>query len=135
MEYEAVASNMADIGAGAPAGSHESWYHMLQSKLPKVESWAFDLLVCGIVAFVAGFMLKNFGKMLIFALVIAFAVAYGLDATQYYAVPWNDIWSWFGFGHVSSWAQAVDTIITWVKEHPMGFVSAALGLIIGWKVG
>jgi uncharacterized membrane protein (Fun14 family) len=135
MEHESVASNIMDNGIGMPTQSHQSWYSALQHKLSHVDKWAFDLLVCGIISFVVGFVCKNFGRMLILGIFLALAIAYGVDAMGYYAVPWDTIQTWLGFEQVSSWSQAVDEIILWIKQHPAGFAAGALGFIIGWKVG
>ncbi|MCL4361021.1 hypothetical protein M1446_01535 [Candidatus Dependentiae bacterium] len=87
------------------------------------------------VAFIAGFIFKNYGKY-IFLLVLSVAAAFW--ATHYFnliTIKYDYARQIFGMEHVQSIQDLFYLIIEQIKSNLILSIMCVISFVIGWKVG
>lgn len=109
----------------------QGWFEQLQEKFPGYPSWALELVVFGLGALIAGFLLKCCGRfvaMVFIALVVVLAVLH-----YAHIMPFN--FAFFGLQDIHSLNELFQACFAWGKAHVIACVSAVVGFLIGWKLG
>jgi uncharacterized membrane protein (Fun14 family) len=119
----------------APAMSSQGWLDAIKERFNSQEPWAIELVIFGLGGFVAGFLLKNFGKIALIVLAVALAAIVGLHYTHVYDMPFEKLQEFFGISQANTLQDIFNAKIAWCKDHPVALVSAVIGLLVGWKVG
>jgi uncharacterized membrane protein (Fun14 family) len=119
----------------APSGSTQGWFEAIKERFNSQEPWAIELIVFGLGGFVAGFLLKNFGKIALIILAVTVAVIVGLHYTDMYHVPFENLQAFVGVSDFNSFQTIINAKMIWCKDHPVAVVSLVIGLLVGWKVG
>ncbi len=135
--------NTVDMAAGSvapempmvPASSTQGWLDAIKERLSGQEPWAIELVIFGLGGFVAGFLLKNFGKMALIVLAVALAVVVGLHYTHVYDMPFEKLQAFLGISDLNTFQDIINAKVSWCQNHPVALVSALVGLVVGWKVG
>ncbi|MBY0109937.1 MAG: hypothetical protein K2X90_02385 [Candidatus Babeliaceae bacterium] len=134
-------SDMA-VGAVAPdavpiaqTSSTQGWLDAIKERLSNQEPWAIELVVFGLGGFVAGFLLKNFGRMALIVLAVALAVVVALHYTHVYDMPLEKLQAVLGISDLNTFQDLINAKVAWCQNHPVALVSALVGLLVGWKVG
>ncbi len=121
--------------SSSAANTFTSWFNTIKERLSGQEPWAVELVVFGLSGFVAGFLLKNFGRLVFVAALIAAAVFAAFHFTHIYEFPIEQLKAFFGIADLSSLQAIVAAKIELCKEHPVAVLSAVVGALVGWKVG
>jgi uncharacterized membrane protein (Fun14 family) len=119
----------------APAMSSQGWLETIKERFSSQEPWAIELVVFGLGGFVAGFLLKNFGRIALILLAVAVVAVLGLHYTHVYNMPFERVQAFLGISDLNTFQDIITMKIAWGKEHPVAIISAVVGLLVGWKVG
>ncbi len=112
-----------------------NWLDSIKERFGSQEPWAVELVVFGLSGFIAGFLLKNFGKLAILMFLAVVAVVFGLHYAHISDVPYERFQEFFGLSQISSIQELINVKIDFCKEHPAALISGVVGLFAGWKVG
>jgi hypothetical protein len=118
-----------------PEATAKSWFESIHQQLRDyLPGWAIDLISFGLIFFIIGFLLKSFGKYLVYAVLAAALVITALYYAKVIHLDLVTIKYWSGIGGES--VKAAPTLfIEWAKAHPVAWVSGIIGFLLGWKVG
>jgi len=119
----------------APVTSAQGWLDAIKERFSTQEPWAIELVVFGLGGFVAGFLLKNFGKLALMLLAVALVVIVGLHYTHVTEIPFEKLQAFLGISDLNTVQDIINMKIAWAKDHPVAIVSGVVGLLVGWKVG
>ncbi len=115
--------------------SSQGWLDVIKERFNSQEPWAIELVIFGLGGFVAGFLLKNFGRIALILLAIAVVSILGLHYTHLYDMPFEKLQALLGISDVNTLQDIITMKIAWAKDHPVAIVSGVVGLLVGWKVG
>ncbi len=124
----------ADTPLAAQAAT-SSWIDSIRERFSGQEPWAVDLVIFGLFGFVAGFLLKNFGKIAFIVTIVSLIAILALHYTHIYDMPFERLQLFFGISDSASLQAIFMDKINFCKEHPVACLSGFVGLMIGWKVG
>lgn len=93
--------------------------------------WLPEFVIYGGAGFLAGFLLRNFGRAIISIVAI---VLITLIALQYTGMMTTTLPEMVGLSGISSIQEIADVAIAWAKNHIMGFVGFLLGFSVGLKL-
>lgn len=134
MAAESVALE-TPVAPVAPTSSAQGWLDSIKERFSSQEPWAIELVVFGLGGFVAGFLLKNFGKLALIVLAVALVLIVGLHYTHVYDMPFEKLQAFLGISDLTTVQDIINMKIAWAKDHPVAIVSGVVGLLVGWKVG
>jgi|GEM_PF-6749427 uncharacterized membrane protein (Fun14 family) len=112
-----------------------NWLDSIKERFSGQEPWAVELVVFGLGGFVAGFLLKNFGKLLLLLLAAALIVVLALHYTHVNEMPFEQLQALLGISSFQNVQDIITVKIAFCKEHPVALVSGVVGMMVGWKVG
>lgn len=130
MEIDQVEMAAIETSGAVPT---QGWLDSIKERFASQEPWAIELVIFGLGGFVLGFLLKNFGKLMVIGAVVAVALIIGLHYTHVY--PFEKLQALLGFPEIHNVHELLKEKIVWGKEHPVALVSGIVGLLVGWKVG
>lgn len=104
----------------------------IKSYLADYTVWLPDLVIYGGVGFLIGFLLRNFGRIIVSVLAI---VLITLIVLQYTGMMTTSLPDMVGLSGVSSVQEGIDMAILWAKNHVMGLIGLLVGLSLGFKLG
>lgn len=137
IEAAEVAPEVAPVAASSAAEAapiQANWFDSIKEKLNTQEAWATELVIFGLSGLIIGFLLKNFGKILVTLTLAALAIAVVLHFTVY-PMPMDKLQAFFGIADFSDIQGMINAKIAWIKQHPVAAVSGFVGILVGWKVG
>lgn len=115
--------------------SPQSWFESAQKFLEGyMPAWASELLVFGLAFFLLGFLLKSFGRMLVFTILAGLIVVAILHYAHVISLDMELIKHWIGMG-TASLQEVPGLFFAWAKMHVIAVVSAIVGFLVGWKLG
>lgn len=112
----------------------QGWLDTLQEKF-NTQPWVIELIVFGLGGFVAGFLIKNFGRMALIIAVVLLVATMVLHYTHVYDMPFEQLQLFLGVNEMGSVQDMLNAKMTWCQEHPVAVVSGIVGILAGWKVG
>lgn len=111
------------------------WWYLVQAQLSHYPVWLMQVTLFGLSGLIAGFIAKNFGKMLIYTVIGVILLLWLLSYLNYISinsVAFKDL-----FGVTS--AHSIDDIIRiygkWAHEHMVGCIAGAISFLLGWRLG
>lgn len=120
---------------GAEPSMPQSWFEAAQKFLDQyMPAWASELVVFGLAFFLLGFLLKIFGRMLIFTLIAGILVVAILHYAHVIALDMEVVRLWLGIGKTTL-QEIPGTFLAWTRGHIIAVVSAIVGFLLGWTVG
>jgi len=111
------------------------WFESIKYHLVHYQDWITEAAMLGGIAFVVGFLLKNFGRYIVSALLVAVLTIIVLQYAGIVTVTIPQLFEMLGVSGISSVPQLFEQIVAWVKVHGTGAVSIVIGFIIGWVLG
>lgn len=112
----------------------QGWLDTLQEKF-NTQPWVIELIVFGLGGFVAGFLIKNFGRMALIIAVVLLVATMVLHYTHVYDMPFEQLQLFLGVNEMGSVQDMLNAKMTWCQEHSVAVVSGIVGILAGWKVG
>ncbi len=132
MEIMAL-SETAETPMSASVGS--GLLDSLKERFSGQEPWAIELIVFSLGGFVAGFLLKNFGKLALLIIAAALITVLVLHYTHINEMPFEKLQELLGINDAQTVQDIVNAKITFCKKNPVALFSGLVGLFVGWKVG
>ena len=115
--------------------SNTNWLDSIKSRFSGQEPWAVELVIFGLGGFVTGFLIKNFGKLVVMVIGVSLIAILLLHYTHIYEMPYEQLQSLLGISDQHSLTDIVTEKITWGQGHPVALIAAIVGGLVGWKVG
>lgn len=117
----------------ANSASYSTGYSIesIKAYLADYNVWLPELVIYSTIGFLLGFLLRNFGRIIISVLAIVLVT---LIVLQYTGMMTTSLPEMIGLSGVSSLQDGIDMAILWVKNHVMGVVGLLLGLSLGFKL-
>jgi uncharacterized membrane protein (Fun14 family) len=117
----------------ANSASYSTGYSIesIKAYLADYNVWLPELVLYSTIGFLLGFLLRNFGRIIISVLAIVLVT---LIVLQYTGMMTTSLPEMIGLSGVSSLQDGIDIAILWVKNHVMGVVGLLLGLSLGFKL-
>ena len=113
----------------------QSWFESAQKFLEGyLPTWTSELLVFGLAFFLLGFLLKSFGRVLVFTIIAGIIVVAILHYVHVISLDMELIRHWLGIDKTTL-QEAPGAFIGWSREHLIAVVSAIVGFLVGWKLG
>lgn len=111
-----------------------NWFETIKTKLQEYPAWVFDCAVFGIIGFVAGFVIKNFGKLVLFGILALIVGLAGLHYGNIVSVNVSQIKAILGLAAAHTIDDGIRIYSAWAQHHAIGVISATVAFFIGWKV-
>lgn len=113
----------------------QSWFESAQKFLEGyLPAWASELLVFGLAFFLLGFLLKSFGRILVFTIIAGIIVVAILHYAHVISLDMELIRHWLGIGKTTL-QEAPGAFVSWARGHIIAVISAIVGFLVGWKLG
>ena len=124
---------MSTINDSVNSTLHRSSYNFdsIKAYLTDYTVWLPEFVIYSGVGFLTGFLLRNFGRIIISVCAI---VLITLIVLQYTGMMTTSLPDMFGFSGISTIQEGVDVGVTWIKNHVMGFIVFLLGFSLGFKL-
>lgn len=114
---------------------NENWLDAIRTKLQEYPDWLFDVGIFGVMGFVFGFVMKTFGRIILFGCI---GLVVGLSVLHYsniVVVNVVQIKSIAGLASANTIDDALRIYSEWAKLHAVGLLAGVVSFCIGWKVG
>ena len=118
--------------ANAPSYNTESNIESIKAYLMDYNSWLPELVIYSAIGFFAGFLLRNFGRIIVSVLAVVLVT---LIVLQYTGMMTTSLPDMLGLSHISSVQEGIDMVILWAKTHVAGLIGLLLGLSLGLRLG
>jgi len=100
---------------------------------------AFETAIYFGLSFAVGFFLRRYGRHVLFALIVSVFIIKGLEHFNFLTIDWDTIKTAFGIGLDPDGGLAQQSVIAtaaeWIKANVILSIAAAVGFLIGYKVG
>ena len=110
-------------------------WETLETKLKNYPEWLVDIAIYGIAAMILGFIVKNFGRVLFFAVFGIIVVMWFLHYTDFIVVNIARLKSLIGLSGVESLDAAFRVWCEWARMHLAACAALVVGFLLGWKLG
>jgi uncharacterized membrane protein (Fun14 family) len=104
----------------------------IKAYLANYTVWLPELVIYAGIGFFLGFLLRNFGRIMISVVAI---VLITLIVLQYTGMMVTSLPDMLGLSGISSVQELMDIVLIWIKTHIMGTIGFLLGLSLGFKLG
>ena len=112
-----------------------SWFETIHAKLREYPVWLVDSCLYGAVGLIAGFLFKNFGRYLLFALIGIIVLLWLLSRLDLIVVNTYQIKTFLGVGSINTLDEGCRAYIEYVRNHIVGCIAFLVGFFFGWKLG
>lgn len=112
-----------------------SWWNQLMGYFSGYPVWLVEGSFALIIGFLFGFMMKLFGKPLVYAIVTLVVADYVLGYFGFIEFHFEHVQKMLGIVEIPTIDVAFSSLISWMKEHIVLCVGALIGFAFGWRMG
>jgi uncharacterized membrane protein (Fun14 family) len=112
-----------------------TWYTELQTRLASYPAPLPDIILFAPLGFLAGFLLKSFGRYFIFALLLAIGILWCAQYFNLATIHQREIELFLGLPPFTSPSDFVTWLVAWAQNHIAACISLIIGFLLGWKLG
>lgn len=112
-----------------------SWWNKLLSYFPGYPQWIFEGGFAVIIGFFTGFIVKIFGKPLLYGLVTLIVAGFILHYFGLIDLHFEKFKAMMGITEIPTLDVAFTNVLTWMKEHIALCIGAGVGFVFGWRMG
>ena len=112
-----------------------SWWNKFISYFQGYPAWLVEGGFALIIGFFVGFIAKNFGKPLLYAIVVLVVAAYIMSYFGLADFHYEKIKAILGITEIPTIDVAFSNFINWTKEHVALLIGAGIGFVFGWRMG
>lgn len=112
-----------------------SWWNQFMGYFSGYPVWLVEGCFAIIVGFLFGFIMKLFGKPLLYAIAILFVADYLLSYFGFIEFHFDQVQQALGIVEIPTIDVAFSNLWSWMKEHVVLCIGALIGFAFGWRVG
>jgi uncharacterized membrane protein (Fun14 family) len=112
----------------------QGWWQDLISFFKGYPAWLVELGFAAILGFLTGFLVKNFGKYLLFIVVTLIVSGYLLSYFNLATFDFIQIKKFFGIVEIPSFDRLFQVLTTWARNNTAICVGAIVGFMLGWSI-
>ena len=110
------------------------WWNELVAYFHDYPVWLVEFLLASFIGFLFGFIVKNFGKYIVFGLATCFFAAYILEHFSLALFHYDAIKEALGLSNLVVGEGTFSGLSTMIIENYVICLGGVLGCIVGWKV-
>lgn len=112
-----------------------SWWNQFLSYFSGYPVWLVEGGFGLIVGFLFGFIMKNFGKAFLYAIVTLVVADYVLSYFGLIDFHFDQMQKMVGITEIPTIDVAFSNLIAWMRQHIALCIGSLIGFAFGWKVG
>lgn len=112
-----------------------SWWNQIMGYFSGYPVWLIEGSFALLAGFLFGFIMKLFGKPLLYAVVTLVIAGYVLSYFGFIEFHFEQIQQALGIIEVPTIDIAFSNVISWMKEHVIICIGAVIGFAFGWRIG
>jgi len=123
------------MNSASAKGTGQDLMETVRSSLSDYKTWLPEVALYGGVAFLVGFLVKNFWRFIILSSLVILTVVLLLNFTGVMTVTLQQVMTTINVTDVTTVQELYTAVIGWSKTHVIGAVSMVVGFLVGWKLG
>lgn len=112
-----------------------SWWKSATAQLKNYPQWVVEFGLAAVIAFIFGFIVKNFGRQIVYVFVVLLVAGYILNYFSLATFHILHMKQMFGLSHYSSVNEFVSVLFDFIRSNVPLSVGATIGFLFGWKFG
>lgn len=110
-----------------------SWFDVIQEQLKNYPIWLIELALYGFLALIVGFLSKNFGRYVLFALTGLIIAGWLFAYIDIITIHIDHIKELFGLTQAKTIDDAIHIYTNLARIHWAACTGMIIGFFIGWK--
>lgn len=112
-----------------------TWWNTFLGYFAGYPRWLVEGGFGFVAGFLFGFIMKNFGKAFLYAIVTLVVADYILSYFGLLEFHFEPLQKMVGIAEIPTIDVAFSNLVSWMKEHIALCIGAAIGFFLGWKMG
>ena len=112
-----------------------SWWEAFETKLKDYPAWLIDVSIFGIAGIIAGYVIKNFGKLLLLAGLALVIILWLFNYLDLLTPNIQRLKELLGIASASGCSEVLHIWSEWARMHLAACGALIVGFLVGWKLG
>ena len=115
--------------------ANNMWWKKMISYFEGYPRWLVEIGLSFVIAFVIGFVCKNFGRYLVFIILIICVAGFALNYFSLVTFHIMHIKQMLGITVYPTFDIGIQALISWVRANLPIVIGSLVGFLFGWKLG